>query len=88
MSLLGVRSTLRALAGTDTGAEAAVAKLLGVAHRQAAAELALDLGGANAATASPATHEFLLTRCLSIAGGTTQVLLNVVAERHLGLPRD
>ena len=32
-------------------------------------------------------HELLLTRCLSIAGGTTQVLRNVVGERILGLPR-
>jgi hypothetical protein len=29
----------------------------------------------------------LLTRCLSIAGGTTQVLRNVAAARILGLPR-
>jgi 3-oxochol-4-en-24-oyl-CoA dehydrogenase len=33
-------------------------------------------------------HEFLLSRCLSIAGGTSQILLNVVAERALGLPRE
>jgi len=33
-------------------------------------------------------HEFLLSRCLSIAGGTTQILLSVVAERVLGLPRE
>ena len=32
-------------------------------------------------------HEMLLTRCLSIAGGTTQILRNVAAERILGLPR-
>ncbi|MFE4716957.1 acyl-CoA dehydrogenase, partial [Streptomyces sp. NPDC056728] len=31
---------------------------------------------------------FLMSRCLTIAGGTTQVQLNVVAERILGLPRD
>ena len=31
--------------------------------------------------------EFLMTRCLTIAGGTTQVLLTVAAERILGLPR-
>jgi alkylation response protein AidB-like acyl-CoA dehydrogenase len=34
-----------------------------------------------------ASQEFLLTRCLSIAGGTTQILLTQVAERVLGLPR-
>ena len=35
-----------------------------------------------------AADEFLLTRCLSIAGGTTQILLSLVAERVLGLPRE
>jgi hypothetical protein len=29
----------------------------------------------------------LMTRCLSIAGGTTQILRNVAAEMLLGLPR-
>ena len=33
-------------------------------------------------------EEFLLTRCLSIAGGTTQILLSVIGERLLGLPRE
>jgi alkylation response protein AidB-like acyl-CoA dehydrogenase len=37
--------------------------------------------------AREAVHEMLLTRCLSIAGGTTQVLRNVAGERILGLPR-
>lgn len=32
-------------------------------------------------------HEMPLARCLSIAGGTTQILRNVAAERVLGLPR-
>jgi len=32
-------------------------------------------------------HQSQLTRCLSIAGGTTQVLRNVAAEQILGLPR-
>ncbi|WP_308296262.1 acyl-CoA dehydrogenase family protein [Streptomyces sp. ISL-96] len=35
-----------------------------------------------------AVHGLLMSRCLTIAGGTTQVQLNVVAERILGLPRD
>ncbi len=71
---------------------AAVRKLLGVAHRQAVAESALVLCGERGAAAdgyaADAVGEFLLTRCLSIAGGTTQVLLTLVAERVLGLPRE
>jgi hypothetical protein len=31
--------------------------------------------------------ELLNTRCLSIAGGTTQILRNIAGERILGLPR-
>ena len=69
----------------------AVRKLLGVAHRQAVAETALLLCGADGAAADgvaeAAVHEFLLTRCLSIAGGTSQILLTLVAERGLLLPR-
>jgi hypothetical protein len=78
--------------GADAGQLAAVRKLLGVAHRQAVAEAALSLCGAEGAAADGAgsgpVHEFLLSRCLSIAGGTTQILLSVVAERVLGLPRE
>jgi 3-oxochol-4-en-24-oyl-CoA dehydrogenase len=40
------------------------------------------------ADAAALVHEFLLTRCLSIAGGTTQILLSLMAERLLGLPRE
>jgi alkylation response protein AidB-like acyl-CoA dehydrogenase len=38
--------------------------------------------------AGDAVYAFLLSRCLSLAGGTSQILLSVVAERALGLPRD
>jgi 3-oxochol-4-en-24-oyl-CoA dehydrogenase len=86
-SLLDLRATLRRLAGQDPGPESSVRKLLGVRHRQAVAEAALDLRGPLGVVDAHAQHEFLLTRCLSIAGGTTQVLLNVAAERLLGLPR-
>jgi alkylation response protein AidB-like acyl-CoA dehydrogenase len=77
---------------TGSGTSSAVRKLIGVAHRQAVAEAALEFCGPDgAATDGPSAgpvHQFLLTRCLSIAGGTTQILLNVVAERVLGLPRE
>jgi len=91
--LLGVRSTLRSIAGRGPGAESSVAKLLGVRNRQEASELVVDLLGPAAlfekddSQVAQDIHEMLLTRCLSIAGGTTQILRNVVAERVLGLPR-
>jgi hypothetical protein len=99
-SVLDLRSALAQLRGVgarpgpgaDPGQLAAVRKLLGVAHRQSVAEAALALCGAEGAAADGAgsgpVHEFLLSRCLSIAGGTTQILLSVVAERVLGLPRE
>ncbi len=89
--LLGVRATLRSLAGQGPGAESSVAKLVGVQSRQDSAELVVQLLGARVFAADErareAMHELLLTRCLSIAGGTTQVLRNVAGERLLGLPR-
>lgn len=90
-SLLGLRTTLKALAGQGPGAESSVAKLLGVRNRQDASELLVDLMGervlVGGADVEAAVHEMLVTRCLSIAGGTTQVLRSVAAERILGLPR-
>lgn len=89
--LLGTRATLRTLAGSGPGPESSVAKLLGVRSRQDASELVVDLLGPDALLpgegAAEEVHEMLLTRCLSIAGGTTQVLRNVAAEQILGLPR-
>ena len=91
VSVLGLRHVLRQLRG-QAGAESGVAKLVGVRHRQDAAELRLDLLGAAGSVldedTSAAVHRFLNSRCLSIAGGTTQVLRTVVAERVLGLPRE
>ena len=90
-SLLGVRSTMRSLAGLGPGAESSVAKLLGVRNRQDGAELVVSLQGDAIALGSDAVRddvwEMLNTRCLSIAGGTTQILRNVAGERILGLPR-
>jgi 3-oxochol-4-en-24-oyl-CoA dehydrogenase len=89
VSLLDLQAVLATRIGGDPSPLAAVRKLAGVAHRQAVAEAALELAGSAGATAHDAElQEFLLTRCLSIAGGTTQILLSVVGERLLGLPRE
>ena len=90
-SLLAVRTTLRSLAGQGPGAESSVAKLLGVRNRQDGAELVVELQGDALVNPSEELQkdvwEMLNTRCLSIAGGTTQVLRNIAGERILGLPR-
>jgi hypothetical protein len=44
--------------------------------------------GRSGSQAGDAVDAFLLSRCLSIAGGASQILPSVVAERALGLPRD
>jgi alkylation response protein AidB-like acyl-CoA dehydrogenase len=92
VSLVDLRATLRQLDGRGPGPESSVCKLVGVRQRQDVAEAALELLGPAAAavddTTSDVSREFLLTRCLSIAGGTTQVLRNLVGERILGLPRE
>jgi 3-oxochol-4-en-24-oyl-CoA dehydrogenase len=92
VSLLDLQAVMAQLRGADPGPLAAVRKLVGVRHRQDVAETALELSGPAGAAADGAAaalvDEFLLTRCLSIAGGTTQILLSLVAERLLGLPRE
>ncbi|MEF3115334.1 acyl-CoA dehydrogenase [Streptomyces chrestomyceticus] len=92
LACIKLRTTLQQVAGREPGAGASIRKLVQTAHQQKVAELALELLGPEGATgegeAERALHGFLMSRCLTIAGGTTQVQLNVVAERLLGLPRD
>ena len=92
LALLGLRTTLRRLGGVDPGAGSSVRKLVGMRHAQDCAELLLELLGPAAASvegpAGAVVNGFLQSRCLTIAGGTTEVQRNVVAERILGLPRD
>ncbi|MEY9891601.1 alkylation response protein AidB-like acyl-CoA dehydrogenase [Catenulispora sp. MAP5-51] len=92
-ALLGLRITLRQLSGMEQGPEASIRKLISMKLAQDVAELGLDLlGGAGATeeagSAAGWTQAFLSSRCLTIAGGTTEVQLNVIGERILGLPRD
>jgi alkylation response protein AidB-like acyl-CoA dehydrogenase len=92
VTLLGARSTQRSLSGAAPGAESSVRKLLGVEHDQRTQELGLALLGPEGATTVGAagqwTFGFLANRCLTIAGGTSEIQRNVIAERLLGLPRD
>ncbi|QDQ98239.1 acyl-CoA dehydrogenase [Tomitella fengzijianii] len=86
-SLLGLRTAIRALEGQDPGPGSSVRKIIGVRHRQALADAALEIAGVRGAVWGPQIKKVLHHRCLSIAGGTEQILLTVAAERLLGLPR-
>ncbi|RSS99937.1 acyl-CoA dehydrogenase [Streptomyces sp. WAC07149] len=92
LACIGLRTTLQQVSGLEPGAGASVRKLVQTPHQQRTAELALELLGPAGAVCEGAgeraVHGTLMSRCLTIAGGTTQVQLNVVAERILGLPRD
>ncbi|MGW6579787.1 acyl-CoA dehydrogenase family protein [Streptomyces globisporus] len=93
LACIGLRTALRQVSGREPGAGASVRKLVQTLHQQKVAELTLELLGPHGAVDEPeagerALHGFLMSRCLTIAGGTTQIQLNVVAERILGLPRD
>jgi 3-oxochol-4-en-24-oyl-CoA dehydrogenase len=103
ISMLGLRVTLKQLSGTEPGATGSVRKLLGMRHAQQVSELCWQMSGEAGALGGrggrPLTEagqpngaqwarQVLLTRALTIGGGTTDIQLNVIGERILGLPRD
>jgi alkylation response protein AidB-like acyl-CoA dehydrogenase len=92
VAVLGARATHRSVGGARPGPEASVRKLLGAEHDQRTQEFGLGLLGPVGATvaeeAASWTFGFLANRCLTIAGGTSEIQRNVIGERLLGLPRD
>jgi alkylation response protein AidB-like acyl-CoA dehydrogenase len=86
-SLLDQRIAQLILGGQDPGPQASARKLIGVRYRQALSELRMELSEGAGALENKEVHDFLNTRCLTIAGGTEQILLTVAGERLLGLPR-
>jgi len=86
-ALLDQRIAQLAVGGQDPGAQSSVRKLIGVRYRQALAEYMMDVSQGGGLVENHAVFDFLNTRCLTIAGGTEQILLTVAAERLLGLPR-
>lgn len=92
--LLNLRSTLLTLAGGDPMAPAAISKLLSMRTGQGYAEFAVSSFDTDAVIGDTERlpgkwGEYLLaSRATTIYGGTSEVQLNIIAERLLGLPRD
>ena len=87
--------TLTALSrGTTPGPEASLGKLVGAVLAQEMASFGIELGGVAGmvgdhenAVSEGSWHElYLAIPGLRIAGGTDEVLRNIIAERVLGLP--
>ncbi len=70
-----------------SGTAGSLAKLAWSRADQALAELATDLLGVGALSGEWA-YNLASSRSTSIAGGTTEINRNIVAEQGLGLPRD
>ncbi len=90
MSALNLRQVMRAVIGAGPGPEGAVTKLLSAEHAQRVSSLALRIAGeAGIGDGEPRIQfQYLFDRCLTIAGGTSEIVRNIISERILGLPRD
>ncbi len=92
MSALNLRQVERAVVGGEPGPEGNVTKLLSAEHAQRVADAGLTLLGPEAALVEGdgvgVGAALIFTRALSIAGGTSEITRNQIAERILGLPRD
>ncbi len=96
LGVLNQRSAYRAVAGGGDrhgpGPEGNIAKLLLSELGHEAAAIMAELAGPDAAflagDGAMAATLVLMNRAMSIAGGTSEIKRNQIAERILGLPRD
>ncbi|MBV9283282.1 MAG: acyl-CoA dehydrogenase, partial [Acidimicrobiia bacterium] len=86
LKLLSDRAVSGLLHGREAGPETSLAKLVWSECETHIADVAGQLLGPAANTGSWG-RDRVYARALSIAGGTTQVNKNIVAQRVLGLPR-
>lgn len=90
LRMLNVRSAARLVEDGSFGVEGSLAKLVGAEHAQRVVDLGLDIAGVAATLGDdPAlVHDYFFARCLTIAGGTSEILRSQIGERVLGLPRE
>jgi alkylation response protein AidB-like acyl-CoA dehydrogenase len=92
LKVLNLRRAQRAVLGAGPGPEGNVTKLVLAEHGHDRATLQADLVGPELAflegDGAFAGFTQLATRAMSIAGGTSEITRNQIAERILGMPRD
>ncbi|MGQ0823448.1 MAG: acyl-CoA dehydrogenase family protein [Actinomycetota bacterium] len=86
LKLISDRALSAEIHGRTMGPEGSIAKLLWSEAEQHLTEVASDVLGPDALSGSWA-RDRVYSRALTIAGGTTQVNKNIIAQRILGLPR-
>ena len=90
----GYRTQTALSRGETPGPESSIGKLVGAPLRQEMASFAVDLQGAAGAVdrrrrparKAPGSRCYLGTPGLRLAGGTDEILRNIIAERVLRLP--
>ena len=78
------RSLARARSGQPTGPDGSLAKLAWGRAEQRLAELAVDVIGPAATLEGPWAYNLVAARQTTIAGGTTEINLNIIGEMGLG----
>jgi alkylation response protein AidB-like acyl-CoA dehydrogenase len=96
MRLLNCRTLTRLARGEEPGPESSLVKLFWASLTQRLHDLGLSLGGPATQLVAGSSHAvdggrwaqaFLWSRVGAIAGGTSEVQANIIAQRILGLPR-
>jgi alkylation response protein AidB-like acyl-CoA dehydrogenase len=95
LELMGRRMRAAAAAGLDVGPVGSIGKIGIARSARASAEAAVLIGGPDVLAWEPGdvdserwAHDLLFFPMTGIAGGTTEIQKNTVAERLLGLPRE